>query len=99
MVYVVFPKYLTSLLVINRSEYFKAMVKKIGEYGPNYVAPSSETLRTTLLDKEKRIVEQAAEVRKRQWEKYGVTLIADGWSDTRKRSIHGIVAYSGGEMY
>lgn len=82
-----------------RSEYFKVMVKKIGEYGPNYVAPSYESLRTTLLDKEKRIVERATEVTKQHWETYGVTLIADGWSDTRKRSIHGLVAYSRGEMY
>ena len=75
------------------------MVKKIGEYGPHYVPLSSETLYTTLLDKEKRLVKQAAEITKRLWAKNGVSLIADGWSDTRKRSIHGLVAYSRGEMY
>ena len=83
---------------IFRSEYFKAMVTKIGEYGPLYMPPSSEALRTTLLDKEKRLVEQAVANTKRLWEKNGVSLIADGWSDTRKRSIHGLVAYSHGEM-
>ena len=56
-------------------------------------------LRTSLLDREKRIVEQAALTIKRKWSKQGVSLITDGWSDTRKRSIHGLVAYSKGEMY
>ena len=40
-----------------RSEYFKAMVTKIGEYGPLYMPPLSEALCTTLFDKEKRLVE------------------------------------------
>ena len=82
-----------------RSEYFKVMVKKIGEYGHLYTPPSSETLRTTLLQKERYDVEQAAENTRHLWKINGVTLIADGWSDTRKRSIHGVVAYSRGEMY
>ena len=81
------------------SEYFKVMVKKIGEYGPLYTPPSSETLRTTLLEKERHDVERATENTKHLWKRNGVTLIADGWSDTRKRSIHGVVAYSRGEMY
>ena len=54
------------------------MVTKIREYGPLYMPPSSEALRTTLLDKEKRLVEHATENMKRLWEKNGVSLIADG---------------------
>ncbi|MCO5592774.1 hypothetical protein L7F22_046777 [Adiantum nelumboides] len=42
-----------------RSPYFRTMVSKIGEYGPSYVPPSSERLRTSLLDREKLVVEQA----------------------------------------
>ena len=75
------------------------MVKKIGEYGPSYVHPSSETIRTTLLDKEKKSVEAATTNIKELWVNNGVTLIVDGWSDTHKRSIHGVVAYSRGEVY
>ncbi|MCO5581970.1 hypothetical protein L7F22_035859 [Adiantum nelumboides] len=75
------------------------MVQRIGEYGSGYVPPSSEALRTTLLDREKVIVEQATLNIQRLWAKHGVSLIADGCSDTRKRSIHGFVAYSSGEMY
>ncbi|KAH7297148.1 hypothetical protein KP509_26G055900 [Ceratopteris richardii] len=82
-----------------RSPYFKDMVKKIGQYGEAYVAPSSETLRTTLLEKEKRVVEAACIAVKSSWEKNGVSLIVDRWSDVRRRSIHGVVAYSRGEMY
>ena len=74
-------------------------MKKIGEYGPSYVHPSSETIRTTLLDKEKKSVEAPTASIKDLWASNGVTLIVDGWSDTRKRSIHGVVAYSPREVY
>ncbi|MCO5549337.1 hypothetical protein L7F22_002806 [Adiantum nelumboides] len=67
-----------------RSPYFKEMAKKIGEYGPDYVPPSSETLRTTLLEKEKMIVDAACASTKASWKKNGVSLIVDGWSDTRQ---------------
>ncbi|KAH7287093.1 hypothetical protein KP509_32G038100 [Ceratopteris richardii] len=45
------------------------MVKKIGEYGAHYVPPSSESLRTTLLEKEKKLVEVACETIKKSWER------------------------------
>ena len=85
-------------LLMTRSEYFKVMCTRIGEYGPHYIPPTYEALRTTLLDREKLLVEQATSNMKKQWCKYRVSLIADGWSDTR-RSIHGMVAYCKGEMY
>lgn len=85
--------------VLDRSPYFRAMCKLIAEYGPSYVPPSSETIRTSLLEKEKASVEVAANHMKEQWAENGVTLVVDGWSDTRKRSIHGVVAYSRGETY
>ena len=58
------------------------MVTKIGEYGSSYVPPSSETLRTSLLEKEKRSVEAIAANMKELWTNNGVTLVANGWSDT-----------------
>lgn len=84
---------------MNRSPYWRAMVTKIGEYGPSYVPPSSETIRTTLLEKEKLSVDLAASSIRELWINNGVTLVVDGWSDTRKRCIHGVVAYSRGETY
>ena len=75
------------------------MVKEVGEYGPYYTPPSSKALHTTMLDKEKCLVEKAIVNTKRQWECNGVSLITDGWNDTRKRLIHGLVAYSHGEVY
>ncbi|KAH7316139.1 hypothetical protein KP509_21G079600 [Ceratopteris richardii] len=72
-----------------RSPYFKDMVKKTGEYGAHYVPPSSESLRTTLLEKEKKLVEATCETIKKSWERNGVSLLVDGW----------MVPYSRGEMY
>ena len=85
--------------LMTRSEYFKVMCTRIGEYGPHYIPPTYEALRTTILDREKLLVEQATSNMKKQWCKYGVSLIADGRSDTRRRSIHGMVAYCKGEIY
>ncbi|KAH7293732.1 hypothetical protein KP509_28G039600 [Ceratopteris richardii] len=64
-----------------RSPYFRDMVKKIGEYGPHYVPPSSENLRTILLEKEKKLVETACESIKKLWERNGVSLLVDGWTE------------------
>ena len=61
--------------------------------------PSLEKIRTSLLEREKRAVEIAAETTRDSWAAQGISLIVDGWSDTRKRSIHGVVAYSKGESY
>lgn len=83
---------------VARSPYFIEMVQEIARYGPTYKPPSYETLRTTLLQKEKAAIECALESVHESWAKNGVSLIADGWSDTRKRSIHGMVAYSRGRM-
>ena len=56
------------------------MVTKIGEYGSSYVPPSSETLCTTLLKKEKRSVEAVAANMKELWANNGVTLVdRGGW--------------------
>ena len=82
-----------------RSGYFKEMVRKIAEFGPTYTPPSLEALRTTLLAKERDAVAAVTEVVRSLWEKNGVTLIADGWSDNKSRSIHGVVAYSNGQSY
>ena len=75
------------------------MVTKIGEYGASYVPPLSEKKRTSLLERKKRAVEIADETTRDSWAAQGISLIVDGWSDTRKRSIHGVVAYSKGESY
>ncbi|MCO5607477.1 hypothetical protein L7F22_061673 [Adiantum nelumboides] len=77
-----------------RSPYFHEMCSKIADFGSTYVPSSSEQIRTSLLEKEKASVEAATVIMKEQWPNTGVTLIVDGWSDTRKRSIHGVVAYS-----
>ena len=88
-----------TFLFTKRSPYFKQMAKKVGEYGPTYVPTSSETLSTSLLDREKEVVEAPCASTRASWKKNGVSLIVDGWSDTRRCSIHGVVAYSRGEMY
>lgn len=84
---------------VARSPYFQEMVRLIAEFGPTYTPPSSESLRTTLLAKEKETVEQAMQNVKEGWQRNGVSIISDGWSDSQSRSIHGIIAYSRGNTF
>jgi len=77
--------------------YFPDMCEKIANFGPSYRHPSYELLRTKILDGQKKSIELALDLLKEEWRSYGVTLMGDGWSDTRSRSIQGILAYCRGK--
>eukprot|EP00250_Pteridium_aquilinum_P026010 c32098_g1_i1 orf=72-278(-) len=68
------------------------MVHKIANFGPNYTPPLSEVLCTILLAKEKNKVLAATEIVRSSWGRNDITMIADGWSDTRSQSIHSTIA-------
>ncbi|PKA46902.1 hypothetical protein AXF42_Ash021707 [Apostasia shenzhenica] len=47
----------------------------------NYVLPGYNSLRTTLLQKEKAHIERQLQPIKNTWNLKGVTLVVDGWTD------------------
>ena len=61
-----------------------------------YTPPTFDALRGKLLKDEVVAVKQAIEPVKEKWVKYGVSLVADGWSDVRSHSLEGILAYCRG---
>ncbi|GKV34245.1 hypothetical protein SLEP1_g42635 [Rubroshorea leprosula] len=72
---------------VARSESFKLMVEAIGQYGQNLKPPSHHELRVSCLNKELVYTKQLMEYHRKQWPRYGVTIMFDGWTDKRQRSI------------
>jgi len=57
-----------------------------------YVPPGINKLRTTLLQQEKANVERLLEPIKKTWSTKGVTIAADGWSDSQRRPLINFLA-------
>ncbi|GKV13629.1 hypothetical protein SLEP1_g24618 [Rubroshorea leprosula] len=72
---------------VARSESFKLMVEAIGQYGKNLKPPSYHELRVSCLNKELEYTKKLMEYHRKQWPRYGVTIMSDGWTDRRQRSI------------
>ena len=66
---------------------FPLIVKKIGDYGKGLVPPSYHEIRETFFKKEVREILNLLEEFKEQWKKTGCTIMSDGWSDKKRRSI------------
>jgi hypothetical protein len=72
------------------------LLQEVGVYGPNYKSPTPEVLGGKLMLDEKVKIEQALVPIKENWKNYGCSLIADGWTDVRRRPLQGIVVNSKG---
>jgi len=77
-----------------RHDAFLKFVSAVGEAGPSFKAPSSETLRTKELRAEVMEVEKELQPMKASWERYGCTILSDGWSDARRRPLINILVSS-----
>ena len=61
----------------------------VGYKGPNY-----EKVRTDLLKKEKELVEDFLAPIRASWGSFGVTIVSNGWTDTRRRPLINSIATS-----
>ncbi|XP_057789187.1 uncharacterized protein LOC131006061 [Salvia miltiorrhiza] len=66
---------------------FVSMVQSIGNYGRGLKPPSMHELRNWKLDEEKKTTEKIVDEIKETWKKTGVSILSDGWSDMRNRSL------------
>ncbi|XP_034229421.1 uncharacterized protein LOC117638397 [Prunus dulcis] len=57
-----------------------------------YVTPGYNALRTTLLQQEKRHIEQYLQPIKSTWSTKGVSVCSDGWTDSQRRPLINIMA-------
>ena len=78
--------------VVN-SVYYQKMIDAVATAGPGYKGPSYHAIRVPLLRDQKKEVQLLVESQRRHWTEVGCTLMADGWTDTRHRSLINFLVY------
>ena len=76
------------------SSFFNDMLKVVANVGPSFKAPSAYQLRKKLLNGEIKNVEVDLMEIKEYWKTYGCTIVSDGWTDIRNRSIVNVLVSS-----
>ncbi|KAH7282851.1 hypothetical protein KP509_35G050100 [Ceratopteris richardii] len=79
--------------VANTTAWKRAM-RAVSRIGTPWEGPSGRVLRTSELTKQKLAVETEMLSLRATWEKYGCSILCDGWSDMRKRSVYNIMVSS-----
>eukprot|EP00253_Pinus_taeda_P012588 PITA_12588 len=83
-----------------KSYFYQAMVDAIASVGPGYKAPSYNALRGEDLDEELECVKEQLESIKSSWKFTGCTIMSDGWTNQRGRTIiNFVVACPKGGMF
>ncbi|XP_028188223.1 uncharacterized protein LOC114374753 [Glycine soja] len=77
--------------------YRKAFTYAANNYINGYQPPGYNKLRTTLLQNERRHVENLLQPIKNAWSQKGVSIVSDGWSDPQRRSLINFMAVTGSE--
>ncbi|XP_058755022.1 uncharacterized protein LOC131628172 [Vicia villosa] len=72
---------------VAKSKSFKLMVEAIGMYGAHLKPPSYHELRVPLLQDELRLTHEMLSTNKKEQEKYGCSIMSDGWTDTKGRTL------------
>ncbi|XLR53660.1 hypothetical protein HN51_021928, partial [Arachis hypogaea] len=72
---------------VSRSEEYSRMFEKAIRYGQGFKPPSYHELRVPLLKKHVELVQQSLEEHREYWKQVGCTIMTDGWTDKRKRTI------------
>ncbi|XP_024632201.1 uncharacterized protein [Medicago truncatula] len=72
---------------VAKSKSFKLMVEAIGQYGPKLKPPSCHELRNPCLNKELENTYKMLETNKAEAAKYGCSIMSDGWTDTKGRTL------------
>jgi len=75
-----------------RSPYWQDPVRAINSAPQGYKGPNYEKVRTTLLKKERQLLEDVLKPIRNPWMSSGVSIISDGWTDIRQRPLINIIA-------
>ncbi|XP_072087429.1 uncharacterized protein [Arachis hypogaea] len=75
------------------SPYFQDMLDGVAGIGPGYKGPSYDKLRVHLLADLKREIQMLVDSYKSAWKETRCTLIADGWTDQRQRTLINFLVY------
>jgi hypothetical protein len=66
---------------------FKTMVEAIGQFGPGLRAPSYHEARVTFIKEELMHTNELLKPVKESWPEVGCSLMSDGWTDRRSRTL------------
>ncbi|RVW62613.1 hypothetical protein CK203_059531 [Vitis vinifera] len=75
------------------SFYFKPMLDAISAIGPGYKGPNYYQLRINLLKDAKKEVQLLVDSYRAIWAKVGCTIMGDGWTDNRQRTLINFLVY------
>ncbi|GAU49016.1 hypothetical protein TSUD_285020 [Trifolium subterraneum] len=81
-------------LKVVESESFIAMIDMISRYGVGFEPPSVEDLRGKYLTENVRLTNESLEEHRSVWKKTGCSIMVDGWTDKKKRSILNLLVNS-----
>lgn len=70
-----------------RSPSYFNMLRSVGNYGRGLKAPTMHEMRTWILKEEEKTTSEIVNEIKATWKRTGVSLLSDGWSDMRNRSL------------
>ncbi|XP_062104413.1 uncharacterized protein LOC133815612 [Humulus lupulus] len=70
-----------------RSPSYFNMLRSVGNYGRGLKAPTMHEMRTWILKEEEKTTSEIVNEIKATWKRTGVSLLLDGWSDMRNRSL------------
>lgn len=72
---------------VAKSEEFSRMLEKVSRHGLGFKPPSYDEIRTKYLKQKMEETANAMEEHKMIWKKTGCTIMSDGWTDKRRRTI------------
>nr|XP_029150786.1 uncharacterized protein LOC112770498 [Arachis hypogaea] len=75
------------------SPFFQDMLDGVVGFGPGYKGHSYDSLRVNLLADLKRECQMVVESYRSAWKETGCTLMADGWTDQRQRTLINFLVY------
>ncbi|XP_012855827.1 PREDICTED: uncharacterized protein LOC105975200 [Erythranthe guttata] len=70
-----------------RNPEFERACEEIARHGPGFKGPSYHEIRETFLTEEVKEIDNFLDVNKEEWSKIGCTIMSDGWTDRKRRSI------------
>ncbi|XP_038713405.1 uncharacterized protein LOC120007275 [Tripterygium wilfordii] len=79
-----------------RSPEFTKMFEEVARHGPGFKAPSYHEVRETMLTEEVKETRDYIEIHKAEWRKVGCSIMSDGWTDKKRRTICNFLVNSPG---
>ena len=79
-----------------RSPFWQNMVDAITICGAGFKAPSEDELKGPLLTQKVADVKAQLQEQRKQWSMIGCTIMTDGWTDRRNRTLLNFLVSSGG---